>query len=235
MIRTASGHSPRARASNSTPVISGIRWSVMMTWTGSPRSTSRASAPLSAVCTSKSRRSRARSEYRISGSSSTTNTGCLVVAIVSPFPRGRPGGQADAEDAAAADLALDVDAAAVVADDAVADRQPQPRPLPHRLGGEERLEGVRQVLRADAAAVVLDLDHRPSLLAGPRADLHDAAGAARLGGVHQDVEENLVDLRRLTLDSRHVIEAGAQLDLLLPHLVAEDLAGGRQRGVEVHL
>src|SRR5207248_869083 len=78
--------------------------------------------------------------------------------------------QADAERAAAPHLALDLDGAAVVADDAEADRQSQPRPLADRLGGEERLEQPRPVLRPDAAAVVLHLDHdapfSPSPLGG---------------------------------------------------------------------
>src|SRR5947208_8248048 len=49
-----------------------------------------ACAPLSAVWTSNSRRSSARSENRISGSSSTTRIGCLLVsAIVAPLGRGQ--------------------------------------------------------------------------------------------------------------------------------------------------
>ena len=55
--------------------------------------------------------------------------------------------------------ALGVDRAAVVLDDAVDERQPQPgADAVARLGGEERIEDARQVLGADAGAGVGDRD-----------------------------------------------------------------------------
>ena len=58
---------------------------------------------------------------------------------------------------------------AVVADDPVADREAQPGPAAHRLGREEGLEDVRQVLGTDPAAVVLDLHEDGGLAVGPGA------------------------------------------------------------------
>ena len=55
---------------------------------------------------------------------------------------------------------LDFEGAAVVAEDPVADGEAQARPAAHRLGGEEGLEDVRQVLGTDPAAVVFDLHQR---------------------------------------------------------------------------
>src|SRR5688500_10065439 len=66
-------------------------------------------------------------------------------------------GEPDAEEATAADDALDLDRAALVADDPVADREAQSGARAYRLRREEGLEDVRQVLGADPAAVVFDL------------------------------------------------------------------------------
>src|SRR5262245_8890989 len=52
--------------------------------------------------------------------------------------------QVDAEAGPDADVALDLDLAAVLCDDAVADAQAQARAPPHGLGGEERIEDLRQ-------------------------------------------------------------------------------------------
>ena len=71
--------------------------------------------------------------------------------------RGAVEGQVDAEPAPHAG-ALDLDPAAVVGDDAVADAQAQAGPAAERLGGEERVEDPRQHVGRDAAAVVGDLD-----------------------------------------------------------------------------
>ena len=53
---------------------------------------------------------------------------------------------------------LDVDRAAVLLDDPVADREAQPGPFADRLGGEERVEDPLADRRVDAAAGVGDLD-----------------------------------------------------------------------------
>src|SRR5262245_38990949 len=66
----------------------------------------------------------------------------------------RPQRQEDAEAGAFAGAGVHVHAAAVAGDDAVTDGQPQAGALADRLGGEERIEDVGQVLSGDAAAVV---------------------------------------------------------------------------------
>jgi hypothetical protein len=149
-------------------------------------------------------------------------------------------GETDAEEAAAAEFALGRDCAAVVADDAVADRQAQAGPLPDRLGREERLEDVWQVLGTDAAAVVLDLNQdivgrtsHPSFLLG--ADLDEAASGAGLNGVEHDVEKDLVELSRVTGDRRQLAEARPEFDIPLFRFVAEDVQGGAQGGVQIDL
>src|SRR5688500_16240830 len=55
-------------------------------------------------------------------------------------------------------FAVDGHLAAVVAHDLADDGQPEPGALTALLGGEEGIEDTRQILRRDAAAVVLDLD-----------------------------------------------------------------------------
>jgi hypothetical protein len=47
--------------------------------------------------------------------------------------------------------------AAVLLDDAVADRQAEPVPPAHRLGGEEGIEQPAQVLRRDAQPLSLNM------------------------------------------------------------------------------
>ena len=77
--------------------------------------------------------------------------GSEEVRIFSARPQGEPTllrspqREADAERTAAPYFRFDFDNAAVVADDAETDRQPQAGTLPHRLGREERLENVRQI------------------------------------------------------------------------------------------
>ena len=76
--------------------------------------------------------------------------------------------QVDVEAGAAAGLAVALDPAVVLLDDAEDHRQPQAGALARRLGGEERVEDARQVLRGDADAGVghAQADEVP----GPRFD-----------------------------------------------------------------
>src|SRR6516162_793997 len=67
-------------------------------------------------------------------------------------------GEGDAEARAAAGTRLVRDDAAVLRDDAVADRQAEPRPA--RLGGEERGEEVALCLLGNSRAVVGDRDRQ---------------------------------------------------------------------------
>src|SRR6266404_7969434 len=71
---------------------------------------------------------------------------------------GLGGGEEDRDPRPPARLALDVDPATVVGHDAVRHGEPEAGALAHVLGGEEWLEDVREGLRADAAALILDGD-----------------------------------------------------------------------------
>src|SRR5579863_7983017 len=74
--------------------------------------------------------------------------------------------QGDRHSRAAAHFALDFDRTLVAQDDALAEREPEPRARTGRLGGEERIEHALQVLARDADAVVDHLDQRAALLVG---------------------------------------------------------------------
>ena len=133
----------------------------------------------------------------ISGSSSiTSGQGSAGLPTALSFP---PDRQDHTEAAPPAGCALDLDPPTVVGDEAVADRQPQARPLADRLGREERVEYPRQDLLRDAAAVVRQLQNH---LVAPRPGLDlDPPGAPprgldRLHGVDQEIQDHLVDLRR---------------------------------------
>ena len=79
--------------------------------------------------------------------------------------------QIHAERRALADRALHLDGPAVRRDDAMADREAEPRALADTLRREERIEDALQVLFRDAAAGIddRDLDHLDRLGAGIRA------------------------------------------------------------------
>src|SRR6266568_3175318 len=83
----------------------------------------------------------------------------------------------EGEGGAFADAARDVDPAAVILHDLLADREPEARAFSRRLRGEERLEHLREILRRYAASGVADRHERMLLAAlGPDSDL--AAGGA---------------------------------------------------------
>src|SRR5947207_2173827 len=81
--------------------------------------------------------------------------------------------QREEEGAPAVDRALDADRAAVLLDDPLDDRQPQPGALTigvlGRAGTVERVEDVWHVVRRDADAAVLDL-HGHNMVARHRRD-----------------------------------------------------------------
>src|SRR6266540_3245280 len=89
-------------------------------------------------------------------------------------------GKDDPEAGALADAAVHLDAPAVPIDDAVNDREPEPRALADVLGGEERIEDPRQHVGRDAGTVVAhgDLD----LAVAPRGDNLDRAARCASGG-----------------------------------------------------
>src|SRR5262245_6591583 len=67
--------------------------------------------------------------------------------------------QGDLESRSFAKIAFDVDVPAVVADDAVADGEAEPRSLADLFRGEERVVDFSQVFRRDAEAGVSDFDY----------------------------------------------------------------------------
>src|SRR5256712_9360509 len=85
----------------------------------------------------------------------------LFRSLRSCRPR-RPGSSSERkihlEVRADAHLRLDVDAAAVLRDDAVADRQSKARSPALRLGGEKRLEDLGQVLARDPLPGIDELE-----------------------------------------------------------------------------
>src|SRR5262249_16826629 len=109
----------------------------------------------------------------------------------------RPHWDTHAKQAAAAELTVDLDGPAVLADDAVAERQAQAGALADGLCGEKRVENAGQMFRAYARPIVLDFDDDVAkFLSGT--DRDDAAtAAARLNRVHDQVEKDLIELAGL--------------------------------------
>ena len=62
---------------------------------------------------------------------------------------------------------LNLDPAAMAGDDAVTDRQSQPRTFTHRLGGEERIEQPFPMFRINAGTVVANGDRDPGTAQAP--------------------------------------------------------------------
>ena len=94
--------------------------------------------------------------------------------------------EAHREDGAAVRQAVGADVAAVLLDDLVADRQAEPRALPDRLGGEERVEDASDDIARDARAGVADDEEggvssrRVSMVMAPWPGMACAALARRL-------------------------------------------------------
>jgi len=123
------------------------------------------------------------------------------------------------------------DLAAVVADDAVGDRQAEPRSLAHRLGREEGLEDAREIGRLDAFPGVGELEN--DVGAGiARADRDRALAADGLRGVHQEVHEHLAQLRGAAFNERQSPVFLAHLRLVFD-LVVDDVERGVDRSVDV--
>jgi hypothetical protein len=122
--------------------------------------------------------------------------------------------QVDADRRARPGLAVDLEEAAVLRDDAVDRGEPQARPLALRLGGEEGLEEVRQGRRVHPAPGVADRE--PHVLPGDGLhvagavrlaqrvaaglDGHPAGAVDRVAAVDAEVGEDLVELERVHAD-----------------------------------
>ncbi len=116
-----------------------------------------------------------------------------------------------------------VDPAAVIAHDAVGDRETEAGALAGPLGGEEGLEEARQVLGGDPGSVVGDREGDEVALATVLTrgmdvalagrDLDASALGHRLHGVHDQVHERLLDLVLVGRDQEGIVaELGRDRD-----------------------
>ena len=151
--------------------------------------------------------------------------------------RGRFGdGEFQDEFGAHSGLAFGPNAAAVLLHDAVGEAETEPGALALRFGGEERVEDLLEVLRADTRAVVND--PQPHLRVGA-AGAHDnvaiaAEGLQGLPGVAHDVEDDLLELVGIAEQERQPLGVFAdEGDVVDPHVIADDLQHGVGDLVEV--
>src|SRR5215470_8928071 len=102
--------------------------------------------------------------------------------------------QGEGEGGAEAGRAAHVDLAAMLLDDPVNQREPEPRPL--FLGREERLEEMGQIARRDAFARVTDRDLE-ALAANGGCDAELPPLRHRFDRVQAQIPENLTELLRV--------------------------------------
>src|SRR4030095_1896401 len=144
-------------------------------------------------------------------------------------------GQPHAEEATTPGRAVDRDGAAVVADNTIAHGKTQSHPLAYGLRGKEGLEDMRHMFGLDTAAIIFDLNLDAFSRYGTGVQRQRAPESARLHGIHEQIEEDLVDFTRITQYRGKCLEAGLQPDLLLLELVAGDLERGSECRIEVYL
>ena len=136
--------------------------------------------------------------------------------------RGSGGGEEDRERRSLADGGAHANVTAVGADDFVADGQAKAGAVGARR--EEGLEDAREVVGGDAAAEVLDLDRDLAIVGGGGAERDVGAGLAGVGGVADEIDENLAEALRVALDRE-----GAWLGLEGDTTLGED-GGEASRG-----
>ena len=141
----------------------------------------------------------------------------------------RVDGQVDAERRALAHLRLHFDPPLVVLDDLLADRQAQARALGlallrRALGGEERLEDLREQLLGDARAGVdhLDANFEPVVRRGGLDRERAAFAEHGLAGVDQQVQQDLLELDRVAVDVQARLDLHAKGDAVLLRIAGED-------------
>src|SRR5579884_813144 len=117
----------------------------------------------------------------------------------------------------------DLNAAAVVFDDAAGQRQSQSSAVSFRR--IERAKDVGQVFGGDAAAVVTDADGR-EMIAAAEFDAHLTRPINGLQRIQDEIEQNLMYLAGIVVDERQVI-AGDEFDLngFRQHLLAGEHDG----------
>ena len=112
--------------------------------------------------------------------------------------------QLDHERRAVPGLGLDADAAAVALDDPVREREAEPRPDADRLGGEEGIEDAGLHLGRDAGAVVVELE-ADAVVAAAGLDADLALAVDRVAGVHQQIQEDLIQLAGIAAHARQIV------------------------------
>ena len=161
-------------------------------------------------------------------------------------------GEVDLDRSSASGLAVDGDVTATLLDDAVADGKAQARPLPEGLGREEGFEDAVENLLGHSGSGVGDRDK--NVLSGDGADARPAIGLiedgvagldrersamrSRVAGVHGEVHDDLLELRRIGGDAAGVgREKRAELEVLADEAadegleVGDDLAGTDRAGI----
>src|SRR5262245_9229362 len=214
-MRSVSMPSSFARVRRSRPETSGMRMSTRATSTSLVRSVSSAALPVPTPITRWPRWPRDRSRtQRIDSSSSATRRvpPALVVSALMRFTHG----QGDAEAGAARVRGFVDDRAAVLHDDALAERQSETATA--RLRREERREEAGTIGLRHAGAVVGDGHDQDALVAAPAADaiagVHPrgdgdrALALQRFERVLHQVQEHLMELRGVGVDRR---QAGVEL------------------------
>src|SRR5215469_12366979 len=156
--------------------------------------------------------------------------------------------QEDRKSAALAHLAVDLESAAVAADDVLDDGKPEAR-TPEitgagRIHPVEALGQPRQMLTRDAFPLIDDSDrhrgsrrrHRRRRFAGPGEHPDGAAGAAIFQGVVDQVLEQLDQLVLVALDRRQRAQILGQLDghAAGGSLHGEAVGDACEHGVEAH-
>src|SRR5262249_14050283 len=173
--------------------------------------------------------------HRVSSLPPFSATGALSDTTTPSLLAWRLEGQPHAEEAAAPGRAIDRDGAAVVADNTIAHGKTQSHPLAYGFRGKERLEDMRHMFGLDTAAIIFNLNLDAFSQYGTGAQRHRTPEGARLHGVHEQIEEDLVDFAGVAQHRGEFLEAGLQPDLLLLELVAGDLERGSECRIEVYL
>ena len=119
----------------------------------------------------------------------------------------------------------------MVLDDPEHDRQPQPRTLANGLGGEEGFENMCPGVRVHAAAGIADPD-RDLILLVACLDADDTGSVDGLRRVVDQVEEDLIELRRRAVNRGELAEIALDLDPAL-ELVLADLERRLQALVQI--
>jgi len=114
----------------------------------------------------------------------------------------------------------------VAAHDRVRDGEPEAGAAPRLLGREERLEDVRQHVRRDTRTVVAD-DHDDVVVVAAQLDRQRTVRGERVGRVHQEVHEHLIQLRRIARDVGDVVPPRDD-----PYPVGEAMADERERALD---